>query len=211
MNINEKNLDNEIFSAVTESSKLTNQKIKTSTKSNANNNSNKNKTNILYIIIIFLILMIIILYIISKKNKSNINIFKFKDKKTDVNLYSDKWIVMSTDKPPNSYFAKILSLTKNNTKKILVIEKGEDNQEKLWQKYLNKKNATNKLIYLSLEDQNKLGYKTVDYIPKNSYARKNIGYLYAIEHGAKEVLDTDDNILLDNSLLSVNLTISRIV
>jgi len=47
--------------------------------------------------------------------------------------------------------------------------------------------------YLGVDEQNGLPYKTVKYLPYNSYTRKNIGYLYAIEHGAKVILDTDDD------------------
>ena len=180
MNINEKNLDNENISEITESSQLTEQKNKTTIKSNTNILVNKYKANIICIIIISFILMIIILYIILRAQLIHINISKFQNKKIDSNIYSDKWIVMATNKSPNSYFDKLIKLTKNDTRKILVIEKGEKNEEKSWEKYLNEKNIINKVIYLSLDTQNKLGYKTVECIPKNSYARKNIGYLYAI-------------------------------
>ena len=210
MNINEKNLDNENISEITESSQLTEQKNKTTIKSKTNILVNKYKANIICIIIISFILMIIILYIILRAQLIHINISKFQNKKIDSNIYSDKWIVMATNKSPNSYFDKLIKLTKNDTRKILVIEKGEKNEEKLWEKYLKEKNIINKVIYLSLDTQNKLGYKTVECIPKNSYARKNIGYLYAIEHGAKEILDTDDNILLDNSFLSTQLSFHRL-
>ena len=88
---------------------------------------------------------------------------------------------------------------------ILVVERREKNYE-FWQKYIEEKNISNKVKYLSLEAQKKLGYKTTEFIPKNSYARKNIGYLYAIQHGAKEILDTDDNILFDKILFTTNLT-----
>ena len=209
MNINEKNLDNENISEMTESSQLTERKNKTTIKSNTNSLVNKYKANIICIIIISFILMII-LYIILRAQLIQINISKFQNKKIDSNIYSDKWIVMATNKSPNSYFDKLIKLTKNDTRKILVIEKGEKNEEKLWEKYLKEKNIINKVIYLSLDTQNKLGYKTVECIPKNSYARKNMGYLYAIEHGAKEILDTDDNILLDNSFLSMQLSFHRL-
>lgn len=54
---------------------------------------------------------------------------------------------------------------------------------------------------LTLEDQKNLGYKIYDYIPYNHYARKNIGYLYAISQGAEIIYDTDDdNIVLGNNL-----------
>lgn len=56
-------------------------------------------------------------------------------------------------------------------------------------------------IFLSVEQQKKLGYKILDLIPWNHYSRKNIGYLYAIAHGATVIYDTDDdNVLTGNSL-----------
>ena len=49
-------------------------------------------------------------------------------------------------------------------------------------------------IYLSIEMQESLGYAITKSIPKDSYNRKLIGYLYAIEHGAKYIYDTDDDV-----------------
>lgn len=37
-----------------------------------------------------------------------------------------------------------------------------------------------------------VGYRILNYIPHNSYARKNIGYLYAIKNGAEWIYDMDD-------------------
>ncbi|CAK9297354.1 unnamed protein product [Gordionus sp. m RMFG-2023] len=48
-------------------------------------------------------------------------------------------------------------------------------------------------IYLSLEDQQNLGYQILGHLKLNSYTRKNVGYLYAIQHGAKFIYDTDDD------------------
>ncbi|OIW06401.1 hypothetical protein TanjilG_16813 [Lupinus angustifolius] len=47
-------------------------------------------------------------------------------------------------------------------------------------------------IYLSLEQQSNLGFRVVDYLPYDSYVRKNVGYLFAIQHGAKKFFDFDD-------------------
>jgi len=54
------------------------------------------------------------------------------------------------------------------------------------------------IIFLSLEDQKKLGFKFAKYCPENHYCRKNIGYLFAMKNGADVIYDTDD----DNYLLS---------
>lgn len=51
-------------------------------------------------------------------------------------------------------------------------------------------------IYLSFEDQKKLESSFVDSIPPRNYGRKNIGFLYAILHGAKVIWDFDDDNML---------------
>ena len=55
---------------------------------------------------------------------------------------------------------------------------------------------------MSVEKQKSLGYRIHDFLPYKSYARKNLGYLYAIQHGAKIIYDTDD----DNSPTSGKIT-----
>jgi len=47
--------------------------------------------------------------------------------------------------------------------------------------------------YLSPEDQLKLGFKISRYLPWNNYARKMIGYLYAIRSGADLIAESDDD------------------
>lgn len=48
------------------------------------------------------------------------------------------------------------------------------------------------VIFLSLEQQSSLGFRVVDFLPYDSYARKTVGYLFAIQHGAKMIFDADD-------------------
>ncbi|XP_059176756.1 uncharacterized protein LOC131956379 [Physella acuta] len=47
--------------------------------------------------------------------------------------------------------------------------------------------------YLSLNTQKHLGFSLAFHLPLGSYARKNIGYLYAILNGAKFIYETDDD------------------
>lgn len=49
------------------------------------------------------------------------------------------------------------------------------------------------ITFLSVEEQKKLGFKLYNFCPFNHYSRKNLGYLYAIKHGAKFIADTDDD------------------
>jgi len=53
--------------------------------------------------------------------------------------------------------------------------------------------SSENITFLSLQDQYDLGYQIVDVCPYNHYARKNIGYLYAIQNGAEVIYDTDDD------------------
>lgn len=47
-------------------------------------------------------------------------------------------------------------------------------------------------IFLSLEQQAKLDFRIFEYLPYDSYVRKSVGYLFAIQHGAKMIFDADD-------------------
>ncbi|CAD7944598.1 unnamed protein product [Amoebophrya sp. A25] len=49
------------------------------------------------------------------------------------------------------------------------------------------------VVYLTPQHQKRLHYHIVDYIPWRHFGRKNIGFLYAIEHGAEVIYDTDDD------------------
>ena len=112
-------------------------------------------------------------------------------------FFSDKWVVMTTINPPKPIINKLLKLLKEW--KILVIGDNKTNNEK-WRIF----NDSNSLIYLSLNDQLNLNYQTLKYTPLNSYYRKNIGYLYCIEHGAKEIYEIDDNIISNFKYLNYN-------
>ena len=48
-------------------------------------------------------------------------------------------------------------------------------------------------VYLSVADQKALGFRLTSKLPVRSYTRKNIGYLYAILHGATVIYDTVDD------------------
>ncbi len=47
--------------------------------------------------------------------------------------------------------------------------------------------------YYSLETQKGIGGKLASITPEKHYSRKNLGYLEAIRHGAKVILETDDD------------------
>ena len=52
------------------------------------------------------------------------------------------------------------------------------------------------VVFLSEKEQKKMNSRFVEAIPWNHFGRKNIGYLYAITHGAEVIWDFDDDNLL---------------
>mmetsp|Transcript_16910 Transcript_16910/g.36720 ORF Transcript_16910/g.36720 Transcript_16910/m.36720 type:complete len:600 (-) Transcript_16910:2443-4242(-) len=66
-----------------------------------------------------------------------------------------------------------------------------------------------KVVFLGENEQKKLGYGISEHVPWDHFGRKNIGYLYAIQHGAKRVFDTacDHNLM---SPLSKQVTVSSL-
>lgn len=63
--------------------------------------------------------------------------------------------------------------------------------------------------FLSLEHQRELGFRCVDHLRTGHYARKNIGYLYAMRAGAQLIFDTDDdNLPLSDQLPVPELTLT---
>ena len=55
------------------------------------------------------------------------------------------------------------------------------------------KEKKNALVFLSLRDQEEMFPRLSTIIPRNTFARKNIGFMYAIKHGANIIWDFDDD------------------
>ena len=138
----------------------------------------ENKKN--FLIKINFIIIFIILIILIKFNK--FKYIKFIDSK--------KWIVMGAKNPPNLSLIKFL-FSLNSWKTIII---GCNNYNSKKWKIVSKYN--DKIIYLSINKQNKLKYNINKYLDINSYSRKNIGYLFAIHHGAEEIYEIDENIII---------------
>ena len=105
---------------------------------------------------------------------------------------------MNANNPPNISLFNLLKRLKDW--KIVVVS-NKKNIDKSWQLL----NFSNKIIYLSLVKQANLGYNILKYLDSHSYSRKNIGYLYAIQHGAIEIFEIDENIIIsDINDLNIN-------
>ncbi|KAJ9565431.1 hypothetical protein OSB04_001397 [Centaurea solstitialis] len=95
------------------------------------------------------------------------------------NFRSEQWIVVSVSDYPTDSFRKLLRI-----KGWQVLAVGNSKTPSDW--------SVKGVIFLSLEEQAKLGFRIVDFLPYDSYVRKNVGYLFAIQHGAKKIFDADD-------------------
>ncbi|XP_028068869.1 probable glycosyltransferase STELLO1 [Camellia sinensis] len=104
------------------------------------------------------------------------------------NFRSDRWIVVSVSNYPTD---SLRNLAKIKGWQVLAI--GNSKTPGDW----NLKGT----IFLSLEQQALLGFRVVDYLPYDSYVRKTVGYLFAIQHGAKKIFDADDRgDVIDNDI-----------
>jgi glycosyltransferase involved in cell wall biosynthesis len=77
----------------------------------------------------------------------------------------------------------VVRFSKMNNYQLIVV--GDKKSPTSW----NQENV----IYLSVENQLALDYPILTKLPYNHYCRKMIGYLYAMEHGADIIIDTDDD------------------
>lgn len=98
----------------------------------------------------------------------------------DADSMCDKWIVLTTINRPTS---AVETLAVMDGWRVVVA--GDLKTPTDW--------AFNNCVFLSVEQQQALNYSIFDILPTSSYSRKNIGYLYAIQHGAKMIYETDDD------------------
>jgi len=95
----------------------------------------------------------------------------------------ERWVVITSINYPTE---AVIRLTELPDWHVLVV--GDLKTPKDWH--------NDKCTYLSVDIQQKLQYKSVELLPYRHYGRKNVGYLFAIEHGAKVIYETDDDNLL---------------
>ncbi|KAL6610028.1 hypothetical protein ACP70R_039997 [Stipagrostis hirtigluma subsp. patula] len=92
---------------------------------------------------------------------------------------AERWIVVSVSSPPT---AALAALARVMEWQLLAV--GNSHTPSGWEL----KGA----IFLSLELQAQLGYRSIDFLPYASHVRKTAGYLFTIQHGAKVIFDADD-------------------
>jgi len=113
-------------------------------------------------------------------------------------LNCTKWVVLTTVFEPETAVYDFFSLPD-----WCVVVVGDNKTPHNYLELLAKStavqnNIARNTIFLDVATQKQLPYKLVAKLPWNHYSRKNIGYLYAIHHGAQVIYDTDDdNLLID--------------
>ncbi|XP_046542284.1 probable glycosyltransferase STELLO1 [Haliotis rubra] len=95
-------------------------------------------------------------------------------------MKGDRWIVLTTIAHPTPDVQFLVNIPGWN-----VVVVGDTKTPASWR--------LPNCVYLSLEDQQKMPFETVGFLPRNSYARKTAGYLYAISKGAQIIYETDDD------------------
>jgi len=105
-------------------------------------------------------------------------------------LRAEVWIVVTSINAPTSQVKRLDAYAAKFGWAMVVV--GDVSGPKDWPY-----GALNRTKFLSIEEQEKLPFQIVKLIPTKSYTRKNIGYLWAMQHGAKVIYDTDD----DNELI----------
>ncbi|UJR23246.1 hypothetical protein I4U23_026266 [Adineta vaga] len=158
------------------------------------------KTNNLVFVLFVLFTIIFLLF--GNIRKSFVNLHQT-DSHSDTTYNSshcpirgDKWIVITTIHYPTQAIYKFLNLTTPWNLIIIADRKTPTH----WLKHLNSHN-TSRLLFLSLQQQQQhsLHFRILQFLPQGSYARKNLGYLIAIQCGAQIIFESDDDNLLENN------------
>jgi hypothetical protein len=102
------------------------------------------------------------------------------------------WIVVTSINPPTPTIHKLAALP---GWRVVVI--GDTKTPKDW--------AWPNVTYLDIAAQRALGFSTEQLTKTRAYTRKNLGYLYAVLHGARVIYETDD----DNALQEADVVLAR--
>ncbi|MCO5551393.1 hypothetical protein L7F22_004896 [Adiantum nelumboides] len=93
---------------------------------------------------------------------------------------ADNWIVVAASGPPT---VEVLAMTKMQGWQVLAV--GDSDTPSNWD--------VRGAIFLSIEQQAALKFRVLAHLPFTSHVRKSVGYLFAIQHGAKVIYDADEH------------------
>ncbi|MDR3736260.1 MAG: STELLO glycosyltransferase family protein [Acidobacteriaceae bacterium] len=97
-------------------------------------------------------------------------------------MQNEQWIVVTTIQAPTPAIELISSMCERGWSAVVI---GDTKTPTDWK--------SPNITYLSVDDQVKMFGDIARMIPVRHYSRKNLGYLYAMLHGAKVILETDDD------------------
>lgn len=100
----------------------------------------------------------------------------------------NKWIVVTTINRPTKAIHKIAELVASSGWRCVVV--GDKKTPADW--------SAPGIDYLSYDEQLRMFGRLAELLPANHYCRKNLGYLYAMRHGAEAILETDDDNIPDD-------------
>lgn len=105
----------------------------------------------------------------------------------------ERWIVVTSIFQPSPATRKLGEMTRQGWCYVVVADKNGPSEY----------DDVEGVIYLTVERQRQLHFQVVDHIPWRHFGRKNIGFLYAIAHGARVIYDTDDDNRLKESVIPI--------
>jgi hypothetical protein len=108
-------------------------------------------------------------------------------------IHGQQWIIVTTIFYPTSAIYKFLNLS-TPWNLVVVADKKTPHD---WLQHLTVN--TSNIVFVGIEEQSTLNYHILDFLPYGSYARKNIGYLIAIQCGATVIFESDDDNLLESN------------
>ena len=103
----------------------------------------------------------------------------------------EKWAVLTTIFKPSEAVRRQVRL-----KDWCLVIVGDNKSPSTYETGWMKGEGNNEVVYLSPEDQKAINDSFVDSLPWNHFGRKNVGFLYAIMHGAQVIWDFDDDNML---------------
>ncbi|KAI5070129.1 hypothetical protein GOP47_0014472 [Adiantum capillus-veneris] len=95
-------------------------------------------------------------------------------------LKADKWIIVAASGVPTD---EVMAMAKMQGWQVLAV--GDSDTPSDWD--------VRGAIYLSIEQQAALKFRVLAHLPFTSHVRKSVGYLFAIQHGAKVIYDADEH------------------
>lgn len=133
--------------------------------------------------------------VVSNVNDPSNSLEKNQDDRTSKHRKCENWIILTTKNKPTQ---RITSITDALPEWCLLIVGQIKTQE----------NWFNNVTFLSIDEQTELStiFEIIEKIPYNSYLRKIVGYLYAINNGAKYIYETNENYTTSDSLLGFDYT-----